>query len=687
MNNATTDAGRPCKRLEVVLIRPGKYDDDGYVIRHFRGVLPSNTVACLYGLTEDAAKSARFAGRVEIGICIYDESVHKVVPEKIARRLLRSGARVLVGLVGVQTNQFPRAADLARRFVAAGCITMIGGFHVSGALAMSKTMPPELQEMLDAGVTLVKGEVEDCWADILEDIVENRVKPLYDIVDRPPLTYAPVPTIPPGYMKRFVFKQFGTIDTGRGCPFGCTFCTVINVQGRKMRFRSPELILQRIRENYKGGKGIRYYVFADDNLARNIYWEQIFDGLIRMRREEGIVILFMMQVDVKAYRLPRFVEKAAAAGCTQIFVGVESLNPKNLESVGKSQNTVEDYAAMVEAWHQHGVHVHAAYIIGFPYDTYDSIMADVDRLARDLKFDEVSFFMRTPLPGSQDHVDAVAAGVSMDPDYNKFDSFHAVWDHPLMTREEWQRAYDDAWKRFYSFENMKNILLRANISNYWGMFKALLWYRGAMVDGTHPMLTGFFRLKDRTERRPGYPVDTRWAHLRRRWREVRALLRAWLRLFLEMQELWLQTRIASEKAKVSPAWRKHFQEFLTTLRQQLHHAHERINLSVGYVRSAFEQNIESLKSSLPTISLPDAGRRARETGRAWWTRLLEKMHVLSVRGVSTRRHLDRFWQQTKFYLKRRAYWRINPFLVCYNFLRDLKLALSFTFYMVYERLL
>jgi len=670
-------AKRSTKRLEVVLVRPSKYDDEGYVIRYFRGVLPSNTLCCLYGLTEEVAKSPRFAGRIEIGIHAYDESVERVIPERIARRLLRKTSNVLVALVGVQTNQFPRAADLARRFVAAGCKVMIGGFHVSGAIAMSKEMPPECRELMEAGVTLVKGEVENVWGDLLEDAAEERLKPFYDICERPALTDAPIPDIPPGYLKKFVFKHYATIDTSRGCPFNCTFCTVINVQGRKMRVRSPERILRRIRDNHKKGRGIYYYMFTDDNLARNPHWEELFDGMIRMRDEEGVRLEFLMQVDVKAYRIPRFIEKAARAGCTQVFVGIESLNPKNLEGVGKTQNTVDEYAKMVEAWHNVGVHVHAAYIIGFPHDTYDSIMADVDRLAHEIKVDQVSFFMLTPLPGSQDHAEAVAAGVPMDSDFNLYDSFHPVTDHPKMSREEWFAAFKDAWKRFYTPENGKEILLRSNIGTYWGVVTAYLWYRAAMIEGAHPMLTGFFRLKDRKERRPGFAIEPWPVYVRRRVREVAHTLRGWLALYFELEELWLQTRVPGSKIKAVAALRDRLVEQIGGLKQNVQDAGETFCCTVAQVRAALGENIESARAKLAGVSLPDAGRGIGRAGRSSWSWLKRNLNVLSLRGVSTRRQLNAFWKQTLDSLKRGKIWKVNPFLLVWNFLRDARLSLSF----------
>ena len=118
------------RRLHVVLVNPSKYDDDGYVMRYLRGVLPSNTLAALSALTRDVARR-RALGEIEIRLHVLDEHVQKVRPERLLRRRLARGDRAVVALCGVQTNQFPRAADLARRFRSAGFAVMIGGFHVS----------------------------------------------------------------------------------------------------------------------------------------------------------------------------------------------------------------------------------------------------------------------------------------------------------------------------------------------------------------------------------------------------------------------------------------------------------------------------------------------------------------------------------------------------------------------------
>src|ERR1051325_2239645 len=109
------DARPSARTLRLVLIKPSRYDDDGYVVRHWRGVLPSNTLAALYALTGKVAASGELGDDVAVTLDAYDETVQRVDPGAIARRHRprRPGDLTVAALVAVQTNQWPRAADLA----------------------------------------------------------------------------------------------------------------------------------------------------------------------------------------------------------------------------------------------------------------------------------------------------------------------------------------------------------------------------------------------------------------------------------------------------------------------------------------------------------------------------------------------------------------------------------------------
>ena len=114
----------------------------------------------------------------------------------IAKRIRKAGGG-MVGLVGVQSNQFPRALDLGREFRALGVPVVIGGFHVSGCLAMLPKIPPEMQEALDLGIHLFAGEAEGRMADVLRDVADGTAKPIYNYLDDMPEMASAVPPILP----------------------------------------------------------------------------------------------------------------------------------------------------------------------------------------------------------------------------------------------------------------------------------------------------------------------------------------------------------------------------------------------------------------------------------------------------------------------------------------------------------
>ncbi|MBI4341043.1 MAG: radical SAM protein [Candidatus Omnitrophica bacterium] len=653
----------PIRRLAVYLIKPSKYDEDGYVIRYWRGVLPSNTLTCLYGLTEDVRERGVLGRKLDWQIELIDESVQRVDVCRILREGARPQTKAVVCLVGVQSNQFARATDLALAFRAEGLTVLLGGFHVSGSLAMQPEMPEDLRRLVEAGVSVVAGEIEGRWEGILRDALAGRLQPVYNFLLEPPvLREAPMPRVHPGYLQRFVATNFTTMDCGRGCPFNCSFCTVINVQGRTMRLRDVERLLATIRDNYYRHR-IGAYFFTDDNFCRNRYWEAMFDGLIRLRQQEGIRIAFMVQVDTQSYRLPRFIDKAKAAGCSQVFIGLESLNPHNLAAAGKRQNRIDTFQALFEAYRAAGINAHVAYIIGFPFDTPASVAEDIRRLREELGPEQASFFMLTPLPGSQDHVTLTQQGAVLDRDFNQYDSFHATMEHPRMSREEWTRAYDDAWKQFYSVKNMRAILRRATPENYWAVFANFIWYKNAVeVEGGHPMIHGFVRLKSRGERRPGAPVETRWRFAARRARDLWRYVRLWPRLALEMEEVWLQTRSRSALE----------QRVIEELRRIPASAIGWRRMRVIHLRRAYQRAACALRRASPGVSrLP---RPPVPPHLVLWVR---RWNPFSQSLTSSRRSMRRFWRRCLIQVKRGNLHALDVSGLLFNSLQETALFATF----------
>ena len=491
------------KRFLLMLIKPSHYDDDGYVIQWLRSAIPSNTLAALHGLAVDCAERRVLGEDVAIEIAAYDETNTRIRPARIARKIARVGAG-MVGLVGVQSNQFPRAMDIARRLRASGVQVCIGGFHVSGTLAMLPEMPPELEEAQALGISLFAGEAEGRFDRVLRDAWAGALKPLYNYMnDLPGLEGTPVPILP----RRRIQRTTGCLtsfDAGRGCPFQCSFCTIINVQGRKSRRRTADDIEQIIRRNV--AQGVTRFFITDDNFARNKDWEAIFDRIIALREGEAMDIKFVIQVDTLCHRIPRFIEKAGRAGVARVFIGLESINPDALLAAKKRQNKITEYRKMLLEWKRVGATTYAGYILGFPGDTPASLLRDIEIIKRELPLDLLEFFCLTPLPGSEDHQKLYKQGVPMDPDLNKYDLEHVTTIHPTMSKAEWEAIYRRAWEAFYSPAHIETLMRRAaasRISAGKTLFLLMWFYASAFVEKVHPLQGGYLRLKFRRDRRPG----------------------------------------------------------------------------------------------------------------------------------------------------------------------------------------
>jgi radical SAM superfamily enzyme YgiQ (UPF0313 family) len=329
------------RRFQLYLLKPTHYDDEGYLIQWYRSAIPSNTLAALYGLAIDCQERQVLGPNITIDIHEADETNTRIRPERIAADIAAAGGLGLVALVGVQSNQYPHAMDLARRFRAAGVLVAIGGFHVSGCIAMLPELPDDLREALDLGVTLFAGEAEGRLDVVLRDAMAGTLKPIYNYMDDlPGLEGAPPPILPAERVKR-TGGRLSSFDAGRGCPFQCSFCTIINVQGRKSRFRTADEVESLVRRNLE--QGVSHFFITDDNFARNRNWEPIFDRLITLREVEGKSFHFIIQVDTLCHKIPWFVEKAARAGARRVFIGLENINPDNLLAAKKKQNRISEY--------------------------------------------------------------------------------------------------------------------------------------------------------------------------------------------------------------------------------------------------------------------------------------------------------------------------------------------------------
>jgi len=591
------------KKFLVILIKPSRYDDDGYVVQWRRSAVPSTTLGALYGLSLQCKENNALGEDVDIEVEAYDET-NMIIPVNRMIRRLKAAGNGFVGLVGVQSNQFPRAVNLGRQFLDAGVPVVIGGFHVGGCLSMLPEIPPEIQEALDLGISIYAGEAEDRLDKLFLDVYRGELKPIYNYMnDLPDMANAAVPFLPDNVVER-ITGHYSSFDTGRGCPFQCSFCTIINVQGRISRRRTPDDVERIVRSIH--ARGIKRFFLTDDNFARNKDWEAILDRLIWLREEQGLKFKFFIQVDTLCHRIPSFIEKAARAGVHWVYLGLESINPEALMGAKKRQNKIWEYRKLLHAWKKQGVMTYVGFIMGFPPDTPASIKRDIEILKNELPVELVEFFCLTPLPGSEDHQTLHRKGVWMDPDLSKYELGHVVTVHPTMSFEDWTRAYEEAWDQYYTPEHIERIMRRAAAvgKSVEKMIWPIMWFYGSIkFEGVHPVEGGHFRIKVRSQRRPDYGLESPLVFYPKRVWQAALSLRRWLGLYLMLRKI-------ATKVEADPRKLEYVDRALTPSSEELEAELEMMKVH-GQAANTFQKaNLKLAGEPLGQLELGDGDKAA-----------------------------------------------------------------------------
>lgn len=569
-------------RVTVLLIAPSSYDDDGFVIRFWKGVIATCGLITMADLTRRALKSF-LPKKARFKVKMYEDSIFldSVLlgfwgslwfVRSLFWSLLGYDSKLIVGFVSVQSHQFQRTADLIKRWQRRGATCVIGGPHVTASISAMKygigdrgegsvpcphKMPSEIIQLQERGVIVFHGEAEPhlnssswAWQDLLADIVHGIPCRLYR-GGCPDMSRMPLPEVKKKKINFFA-RRMVPVNTSRGCPFKCKFCSVVTMQGRRMRCRLPEIITDYFVKLCCEHGCARVFI-TDDNFARSRYRDEALETLARMR-ETGSKISFMVQADVDAcIKDKELISRLARAGCVMIFFGIESLNQKNLEEAGKKQNLKQDLGELFAKCHENNIIVHASYMIGFQHDTARSVAKEVDQLFS-CGADHASFYIRGPVPGCEDWIRLIDAGVEINPDMDTFDSEHCVTAYGLnMDVNECEKAYRDAWQRFYTLPNMKKARQRfSDKAAKWDLLRVHLWYWWATnVECLHPMQCGFYRFRPYWDRREGassFPLAGYfWQELTRHCRYVLW----WLKALIVFE------RIEFDRSRLNDFWARY----------------------------------------------------------------------------------------------------------------------------------
>ncbi len=473
------------RKLRIVLIKPSKYASDGSVERFKKGYIPNATLWHLASLTPAKIRNA------QVSVHAIDEYVRQDL-EYLKLLCSEPGITTLVALVGVQSHQFHRALDLAAFAFSHGvrnCV--IGGPHV---------MTCDTVHLQGRGISFALAEAELVWHDILHDALSDELQPVYGAERRwaERLSNTVIQPPKPEDLIRYRAPMLGLYPV-RGCPYRCSYCSVIKISGRQVRSDSLETTLESLRLAKRSG--IQQIMFVSDNFNKYPEVRELLEAMI----EEQINLPFFCQCDTQIAKDPELVDLLGRANCFEMFVGVESFNRAILKAVGKNHNFPDQYAEIVRLCNRAGVRPHFSNIIGFPEDDEQEIKHHLDVL-KNIHPKAASFFILTPIPGTQQYAAFLEAGSITEKNLDRFDATTLTWQHPKLSAEQLDRLL------YYCYTNFHGHILRTGDLTETDM-QVAVFNRYMAAQRVHPMAGGIEQVRvDRvTEyielRRRTYDID------------------------------------------------------------------------------------------------------------------------------------------------------------------------------------
>ncbi len=359
----------------------------------------------------------------------------------------------LVGIT-VTTAGASRAYEIADTYMENDIPVVLGGPHVSFMV----------EEALRHADSVVAGECEGKWQKLLEDFRRggrNMLRPVYHSEHKPDLAGVPLPRMDIVNRSKYITPR--VIHITRGCPYNCSFCSVSEMFGRKIRFRPVEQVVKFVKENAGRSLNERLFVFLDDNImAHREYARELFTALIPHN------ILWISQTSINSAYHEDLVELAGKSGCIGLFAGLETISSTALEEIGKAQNRIEFYHTAIERFHKHGIFVEGAFIFGFDSDTGDVFEKTV-KFVNKLQLDGVQYSVLTPLPGTRFFRQIEEEGRFTSRHWGDYDCAHVVCRPRSMSTEELQGGFHWAYKKTYG---LKSILRRtAGVLKNWKRIK------------------------------------------------------------------------------------------------------------------------------------------------------------------------------------------------------------------------
>lgn len=400
--------------MKIRLIQPAQLDDSGTPKKYRQIFLPSGTLANVAALTPP-----------DVDVLVTDEYVDPVDFDENVD---------LVGITAL-TCQAPRAYQIADEFRKRGRTVVMGGIHATA-------LPEEALEHVNS---VVAGEAEDIWEQVVRDFQAGKMlAPVYKSEQPPDLSKAVIPRFELTNWEKCIRSLSAKtpaipIFTSRGCPFGCSYCSVTRFFGGKHRTKPVEHVLREIEASRS-----KDFFFVDDNIMSNPeYAERLFREIAPLK------IRWFSQFSTLVLNTPRLVELAGESGCHEVILGMESINPDSLAYVKKGFNKVERYKEVLHLLKTNGISPNVMLIFGFDQDTASGFARTIDFfLQTDANFIRINIL--TPFPGTDLHRQLRKDGRITETDWSRYDVNHVVFRPATLTGEDLLQGARNGHARFYS---------------------------------------------------------------------------------------------------------------------------------------------------------------------------------------------------------------------------------------------
>lgn len=433
--------------MKVLLVQPSRHESDGSVYKARTRWLLGMTLPYVAALSPPG-----------VDVTIKDD-LYEDIP---------FGDRFdLVGLT-CMSHQASRAYEIADEFRRRGVPVVIGGFHA--------TLAPD--EALEHADSVVIGEAETVWPQLLRDLAAGAIKRSYRAEKLSDLKALPTPRYDLLDLKRYRIPNLPA-QTTRGCPYACSYCEVTQVYGAKFRYRPPDEVVEEVRALMKLGNR-KFVYFVDDIFnAHRRHAFAVMEGLMPLKVNWTCLCTANVGDDAEMLDLMR------RSGCLHINIGMESISPESLRSVNKKQNHADKYKEQFAAIRKRGIEFSLNVMFGLDGDTtatFDATVAKLIEYKAPLSF----MFILSPRVGLKIRDELIAQNRILHSDWNRYHSYEVVFEPKNMTRAELEEGFWRAQRRFYSLGSMARRLLPPNRHTLQSLVPNL-FFRWGVNRGIHPL--------------------------------------------------------------------------------------------------------------------------------------------------------------------------------------------------------